>query len=332
MLARYVPPLARIRDRWSRATILMYHRVVDTNDDPWGLSVSPAVFADQLEWLRRNCTVLPMDAFVARMRSDTLPRNAVAITFDDGYHDNLLNAAPALAAARIPATVFLTTRPTCDSKPYWSDELAAMTLNAEEAADISVDLPDGPLAIRFGAREAADGDRHGWRAWETPRTQREAAHYMAWDRIRALRSSDADWVMTTLRAILPAKTNPADRAMTPDEIRKLVASGLITLGGHTANHADLPALTLEEAFEEITRGKAEAEAMIGAPLSGFAYPYGRCSQTVRDLAALAGFDWACTTEPGFVGASRTDSFAMPRIAAIDKSPFRLKDGAMVSSS
>jgi peptidoglycan/xylan/chitin deacetylase (PgdA/CDA1 family) len=316
-LMQHFPRLARVRDRWSRAAIVMYHRVIALDCDPWGLAVAPDHFAQQLEYFKRGRTVLTMAEFVVRMQRDSLPRDAVAITFDDGYHDNYLNAAPMLEAAGLPATLFLSTAPTQRHEPYWFEELAAMVLDAAEPADFIVTLTDGPLLVSFGRREHADDDRRGWRASNPPRTKREALFYSSWKRMRALAPRDRDAAMANLRANLTAERSEVSRAMTVDEIRHLVASGLITLGGHTVDHPDLCQLQPEEALDQIARGKAETEAIAGTTIDGFAYPYGRTDDRVRALVIKAGFQWACTTEPGFVGASRTDQFAMPRIAAVD---------------
>src|SRR6516164_5774639 len=104
--------LRRLHQRFRRRggpAILMYHRIATPDVDPWGLSVSPERFAEQVQPLRARRTVLSMDAFVARLRSGDLPHNAVALTFDDGYLDNLRQAKPTLETTSVPATVFLAT-------------------------------------------------------------------------------------------------------------------------------------------------------------------------------------------------------------------------------
>ena len=40
--------------------ILMYHRVNEPGYDPWELAVTPARFDEQLAWLKRRRTVLPL--------------------------------------------------------------------------------------------------------------------------------------------------------------------------------------------------------------------------------------------------------------------------------
>src|SRR5271165_453487 len=86
--------------RWFRRrggpAILMYHRIATPDVDPWGLSVSPKRFAEQVQALRARRTMLSMDALVARLKSGDLPHDAVALTFDDGYLDNLGQAKPIL--------------------------------------------------------------------------------------------------------------------------------------------------------------------------------------------------------------------------------------------
>ena len=148
----------------------MYHRIGRLDYDPWALAVAPETFATQLALLKRSRTVLPMEIFAEELRRDRLPRDAVAITFDDGYVDNLRHAAPALAAEGLAATLFLATGPTLAGRVYWWDELAAMLLDTAEPADVSFRIGKESWTIRFGEREAADEKRKGWRAWDPPRT------------------------------------------------------------------------------------------------------------------------------------------------------------------
>src|SRR5437016_581708 len=93
----------------SRPMILMYHRVSTTRHDPWGLTVSPGNFVEQVEMIVRTRRVMSLREFFQRFRSRTLPFGAVAITFDDGYADNFHVAAPLLKKFDAPATLFITT-------------------------------------------------------------------------------------------------------------------------------------------------------------------------------------------------------------------------------
>src|SRR5262245_57297164 len=100
-----------VRHMWPlkpKPLILMYHRITDDPVDHWCLAVSPTRFEEQLHVLRRTRYPLPLTDFVRDLMAGTLPSNAVALTFDDGYADNLSAGKPRLVAADVPATVFLT--------------------------------------------------------------------------------------------------------------------------------------------------------------------------------------------------------------------------------
>ena len=101
--------MRRALGRSNEPVIFMYHRVAETICDPWGISVPPARFREQLEHLRADWTILAMDELVAALEAQALPRHAAALTFDDGYADNALVAKPILEDYGIPATMFLTT-------------------------------------------------------------------------------------------------------------------------------------------------------------------------------------------------------------------------------
>jgi peptidoglycan/xylan/chitin deacetylase (PgdA/CDA1 family) len=291
----------------------MYHRIAAPRCDPWGLAVSPSNFSAQLDQFKRARTVLTTDDFVQRMKESRLPRDALAITFDDGYLDNLTDAAPFLEEFGLPATLFLATGPTKSQQPFWYDELAVMLLDAQSPVDVTLELHSGPHRISFGEREERDNDKRNYRAWE-PRTRRETTYYETWQRLRALRPVRRDEAMVQLRAVLPTEVAPGDRPMTEMEVRRLAASQSFSLGGHTVDHPDLLELSDQEALDEMVRGKQEVERLTGARIAGFAYPHGRNDERIRALAAKAGFGWACTTDGRFV-SSRLNPFAVPRIAA-----------------
>lgn len=86
--------------------ILMYHRV--RNAPAYDqLSVSTARFEAQMAYLARNCRVLSMNEALDEL-AGTVTSPGVAVTFDDGYLDNLTEALPILRRYAIPATIFVT--------------------------------------------------------------------------------------------------------------------------------------------------------------------------------------------------------------------------------
>jgi peptidoglycan/xylan/chitin deacetylase (PgdA/CDA1 family) len=106
--------------------ILMYHRVAEPAFDPWGLAVSPGCFREQMAMLAAERTVMPLDALVQALEAGNCPRYATAITFDDGYRDNLTSAAPILAESGLVAICFVSTGRIGAERPFWWDELAAL--------------------------------------------------------------------------------------------------------------------------------------------------------------------------------------------------------------
>lgn len=93
---------------WRHPRVLMYHMVSPHRAGAKfnGLRVTPERFEAQLAWLKREgwhfFTVSELWE-----RWDTLPAKSVAITFDDGYADNLHNALPLLEKYDAKATIYM---------------------------------------------------------------------------------------------------------------------------------------------------------------------------------------------------------------------------------
>jgi peptidoglycan/xylan/chitin deacetylase (PgdA/CDA1 family) len=295
----------------------MYHRVATPRVDPWGLAVRPHNFAAQIDVLRRRRTPVTMSDFVERMTRGTLPANAVAVTFDDGYVDNLRQARPVLSAAAVPATLFVLTGAIGRTREFWWDEIARGILARESALDCTLTIAGESCAIAFGNASRADLDRDAWRAWQAPQTPRHSAYLDVWSRLRAAPASERDAAMQRIREALNDRpANPEDIPMNARELQEIAAGGLIEIGAHTVTH---PVLTLLDAVgkrREIGESKRVCEQVAGARVSGFAYPHGAFDGDARAAVRDAGFAWACTTVHECVDGNR-DPFALPRLFVED---------------
>lgn len=97
-----------LRDRMAPyATVLTFHRVNDWDDD--SLTIHPRLFEELMDVLMREYRVVSLSCLLDMMRKrQPVPARTVAITFDDGYLDNIDVAAPILKQRHLPATFFVT--------------------------------------------------------------------------------------------------------------------------------------------------------------------------------------------------------------------------------
>ena len=85
--------------------ILTYHSISEGGSP---LQIAPSLFAQQMEWLHANVQVAPL-AEVAGALGDRrpLPERTVVLTFDDGFADFYISAAPVLRRLKLRATLFV---------------------------------------------------------------------------------------------------------------------------------------------------------------------------------------------------------------------------------
>jgi hypothetical protein len=132
--------------------VLLYHRVAALASDPQQLAVSPDNFREQMVYLKKRYPLVRFEEDWSRVKSLT-----IAVTFDDGYADNFLNALPILEEVGIPATFFVSTGNLDTEYEYWWDELERIILGDLHLPE-NFSLDDNGLARRwltdnFAARE-----------------------------------------------------------------------------------------------------------------------------------------------------------------------------------
>jgi len=103
--------------------IVAFHRVNDSLCEN-GLTVSPRHFARFCRFFRTNFDVVSVGQLVGRLERNESIAGTLAITFDDGYLDNIEIAAPILRSVALPATFFVTSRFIGSTiVPWWDAKL-----------------------------------------------------------------------------------------------------------------------------------------------------------------------------------------------------------------
>lgn len=280
------------------AIVLMYHRIVALDPDPYGLAVHPRRFAEQVEQLSARGGVVPLAEVLGAGR--TL---RIAITFDDGYADNATTAAPLLEQAGLPATYFITTGP-LGGRSFWWDRLADAFLGGHRLPDgVDVGITGGSVWLALNDRPARE-------------TSLRFLH-------RRLRPLPPDELASTVQDLLLdlAVPAPGDDAlsMTTAQLRALADLAHAEIGGHTRTHLQLAGQPASLQRDEILGSLEDLRAMLGRPVTSFAYPFGT-RRAVGDLAPRlvqdAGCLLACSTESRAVDA-RSDPFRLPRLNVRD---------------
>ncbi|MFR9720374.1 polysaccharide deacetylase family protein [Aeromonas diversa] len=110
-------------------------------------------------------------------------------------------------------------------------------------------------------------------------------------------------------------TNPDTRVplMDGEQLKALVASGHVEIGGHTLTHPRLSQLPSVDQANEIDENKRQLEALLGQPLLSFAYPYGDMNESAKQQAEMAGYRFAVATNSG-PKAMHRDPYQIRRIA------------------
>lgn len=268
------------------ALILGYHRISATQDDVYEVCVSPENFAGHMEALRKYACPISLSKLVQSLKQNVLPPKSVAVTFDDGYADNLYEAKPILEKYEIPATVFVCTG--YIGKEFWWDELDQLVNRSQTDLD-TLHLRTGGKQFRWHKKNVS---RHGGPPAAREEFGRALYHYLL-----SLDIEDQNHAMAVIRnwSSVSSPGVSTSRTLSEEELLRLADGGLIEIGAHTRHHPMLPALSMERQREEIHTNKRELEVLLGKPVAAFAYPNGRATADAKQILHEAGFDYACTS-------------------------------------
>ena len=275
--------------------MLLYHRVAGPRLDPQLLDVAPQNFDAQMRELAQRMEPLALSEFERRRRAGTLPARAVAVTFDDGYADNLHAAAPRLEAHGIAATVFVTAGMIGCGREFWWDDVEriAFTPLALRGMPPSLSIP---WRIKDGA---ALTEEQGGTAWNvTERIDASPRHRLYREMVTALRrlpTRERDGLVSRWRdwARVAQGARESHRTLSVEELVALSEARGVSIGAHTMTHPSLAMLSATEQAIELRESRRWLETAITKPVTAVAYPYGESSDVSAVTVATArseGFD------------------------------------------
>lgn len=267
--------------RGPRLTIVRHHRVFADAEAPlYRIGVSESVLAGQLAlFARLGVTPLTVSEGLARLAEGRSGR-WVAMTFDDGYADNVERALPLLEAHGARATFYLTAGLMESRRAPWWDELAhRLSGGARGTVSFACDGETRTLELDSAAGRAAAFEAllPGFRV--TPE-RREA-------RLAALgRATGVEAPAPCLLATWEAAARLAERGM--------------EIGAHTMRHPHLSLLDPGAQRAEIADSTALIERRLGVRVSGLAYPGGDYDARTVEIVRKLGFAHAVATRAGDV--------------------------------
>ncbi len=277
---------------------LCYHKISDDNDDFNLTHVSVDNFENQMKWIKHNYEIIHSADIGIEVNKEG--RDAVVITFDDGYADVLRNALPVLEEYEIPATVFITTGNIDNLYPNYMESIIDAVLKPRIYRDY-FEISDDFIHCR----------------WNTRNLNERVALYNALGQLfrhiepdRRIRYEDGLYEWAGFNNL----HNDSKRVMTSEEIRRLSKSRLITMGSHTVNHASLGWISEHQQIYEVMESKEKLESIISKSVDQFAYPWGSkddYSNVSVKILKEVGYKYAFTTSNNEM-TDGFDPFRIPR--------------------
>lgn len=271
-------------------------------------------FEEQLDWISKFSEFVTLENILNADAKSEDTRWKVAITFDDGYRDNLTAALPILKKYNAPCTTFLATSFIYNKNLPWWDLVDWVNSNVKT---LKIDMGNG----------------------EKTYFPKDQSLKFTKDAKKAFKDGLFGYKKDLVREIYHL-TGCEERNdfMSVDEIKEYASDPLIDIGAHTYSHANLALLSTQEIEKEIKNNLVDLEKLgIKKPVF-FAYPYGgknhisnKSKKVIDDFRFKASF----STNPNYLNTEEENS-TFPRIIispsiSINEFKSRIKHMNLISS-
>jgi len=258
--------------------------------------VSKKTFEKHIRYLTKHYVIISLEQYIeSRHGIPALPRNALVITFDDGFKDNFEIAFPLLVQYRCMATFFLIGCTLQPREMIWLHRL----YNAIDS------IQDKIMEIHIGGFQK--------KYFITPKGKRDMMQDVR-SHLKGMSKAQRAGFLDEFEKHIAYKSDSENFYLTGSEVNIMMNKGM-SFGVHSMEHPVMAQLDDADAEYEISMGKNILEKITGAGKIPFAFPFGgRGTWSSSSLDLLKKHQLSCglTTIEGMNGPG-TDIYALKRI-------------------
>lgn len=308
----------------SSGIVLMYHRISDENYDPYAINVSLNNFISHVRTVKENFEVISvLDIPFYKPRR----KKFVAITFDDGYKDNL-KAFEILDREKIPATLFMVTGHLFEQNPedvlktiFWEERLKNIfsvdikeiifNINGKNIHFFINDSPDPEaMKVQIFKGEFLAGKHI---------VSKNTAFSYIYTKLKYIDRRKREEILLSIEKQVGFNSFSLPEIFMEDDIRRISACGFL-VGAHTEHHEVLSILSHQDQERQILNSKSKLEKILGKRVETFAYPFGLAddfSSDTLNIVKKCGFSLAFSGVKGTIIPFVINRYIIPRFSVIN---------------
>ena len=279
----------------------MYHGVRTGQLRINGRHITAKHFEKQLQYFKRKFSVVPLDQLCEMKFAGVVPeKHAIALTFDDGFVNNLTVALPLLEKYGLPATFFICTAAISD--PNYAHPTDRVDLVRVSAAPGVIKL-NGEEFFRKAHHVVGADNEHAY-------SYLNHLPYSQWLKANNDLASQLNDKNVTEYAEVYALLND-------QQVSAFVRSNLVKAASHSHHHIRFTSLSHAEADFQLKESKAILETYDKA-VNAIAFPYGDYDGATIAAARKHGYRYLIAgghVDPPF------DNDVFPRIGVLDGAGF-----------
>lgn len=307
--------------------VLMYHRVCDDNFDPYGICVSQENFVEHLKILKENFDIIPVELVPIYNK-----RKFVAITFDDGYKDNI-KAFEILDKLKIRATLFVITGHLLNNdsvntikRLLWWERLKG--LFAKNFRELIVKIRDKEIFFVLENHLSDMKVQIKKMPFENGKhiIRKDELFSYLYTELKYTREGERERILSFIEEQIGKADLEQDILVSERDIESISKSGF-SIGAHTETHQALSVLSEDEQRTEVSLSKHKLESILKKDVVEFSYPFG-LRDDFSDLSIRivkeSGLKIACTGVKKGVLPFMVNQYTIPRFNVMNWSPQQFK--------